>query len=91
MPGDFDDLFGDGPDLPVRLGVLEVVPEGWGFLHQRNPAFGRDIYVPQARIGEAGLKTGDVIVGLVRPPKETEKHSVLMHIRTVNGQVGASP
>ena len=85
MPGDFDNLFDDGYTL-VKSGVLDVQPAGWGFLRQDTLGSGcSDIYVAQAQINEAGLKAGDYITGQVRPPKETEKCSVLMLIRSVNG------
>ncbi len=85
MPGDFDNLFDDDYAL-TKSGVLEVLPEGWGFLHEKNITPGhRDIYVAQGQIHSAGLKTGDIITGQVRPPKETERYSALVRIQSING------
>lgn len=87
MPGDFDNLFDDDYAL-TKSGVLEVMPEGWGFLHEKHiTSSRRDIYVAQGQINAAGLKTGDIITGQVRPPKETEKCSVLLRIQSINGSV----
>jgi len=85
VPGDFDNLF-DDECARIVSGVLEVLPEGWGFLRRKHDIASRqDIYVAQAEISGAGLKTGDIIMGQVRPPKETEKYSVLMRIQSING------
>jgi transcription termination factor Rho len=83
VPSDFDALFDD--DARTESGVLEVLPGGWGFL--RRNGFGpgsRDIYVAQALINGAGLKTGDTITGPVRPPRETERHRALVRVRSIN-------
>lgn len=84
VPGDFDNLFDD--DYAVtRSGVLEVLPDGWGFLRQKHLASSRhDIYVAQPHIVENGLKAGDRIIGQARRPKETEKYSVLVQIQSIN-------
>ena len=56
-------------------GILEVVPEGFGFL--RNPrlvAGVDDVYVAQSQIRRFSLRTGDMVEGTVRPPKEVERY-----------------
>jgi len=77
----------DVPEEPplVRHGVLEILPEGWGFLRQNNfDASGQDVYVAQAQIKRFGLKTGDSVSGAVRPPKDTERYYGLLRVETVN-------
>jgi len=73
---------------PVRQGVLEIMDEGFGFLRlDRHWMQGPDdIYVAQAQIRRFGLRTGDVIIGQVRSPKDSEKYASLLRIETVNGQ-----
>lgn len=68
-------------------GSLEILPDGWGFL-RRNRNFGadpEDVYVSQSQIKRFGLKTGDLVSGQVRPPKETEKYYGLLRVEAVNG------
>ena len=73
----------------TKSGVLEILPEGWGFLRQNNFDPGsQDIYVAQAQIKRFNLKTGDTVTGQVRPPKDTEKYYGLLRVESVNS---ASP
>src|SRR5947199_4389602 len=67
-------------------GVLEILPDGWGFLRHDNfqPA-PDDIYVSQSQIKRFGLKTGDWVSGQVRPPKENEKCYGLLRVEAVSG------
>ncbi len=67
-------------------GVLEVTDEGYGFLRRQNfrPS-PNDIYVSQTQIRRFGLRTGDLITGQVRPPKDTEKYYSLLRVEAVNG------
>jgi len=68
-------------------GVLEILPDGWGFL-RRETNFAADgtgdIYVSQTQIKRFGLKTGDTVTGVVRPPKENEKYYGLLRVELVN-------
>jgi transcription termination factor Rho len=66
-------------------GVLEILPDGWGFLRHDNfaPA-SDDIYVSQSQIKRFSLKTGDWVSGQVRPPKENEKYYGLLRVEAVN-------
>jgi transcription termination factor Rho len=67
-------------------GVLEITSEGIGFLRSARYAPGnQDVYVSQSQIRRFGLRTGDMVVGQVRPPKETEKYRSLLRIEAVNG------
>lgn len=66
-------------------GVLEILPDGWGFLRHSNfaPA-SSDVYVSQSQIKRFGLKTGDRVSGQVRPPKDSEKYYSLLRVQAVN-------
>jgi transcription termination factor Rho len=68
-------------------GTLEVIQEGIGFLRadkQMNPGQD-DVYISQSQIRRFGLRTGDFVVGQVRPPKESEKYYGLLKVEAVNG------
>lgn len=67
-------------------GVLEIVQDGIGFLRSDHLLPGpEDVYVSQSQIRRFGLRTGDLIIGQVRPPKETEKYFGLLRVEAVNG------
>lgn len=67
-------------------GVLEIVQEGIGFLRSDHLLPGpEDVYVSQSQIRRFGLRTGDFVIGQVRPPKETEKYYGLLRVEAVNG------
>ncbi|MBW3624361.1 MAG: transcription termination factor Rho [Armatimonadetes bacterium] len=67
-------------------GVLEILPEGMGFLRPDNYTPGvDDIYVSPSQIKRFALMTGDSIIGQVRPPKESEKFYSLLRVESVNG------
>jgi len=85
VPGDFENLFKDYSPLPIKSGVLEILPGGWGLLQQNVFPISREIYVSQIQINESDLKSGDTVTGQVRPPKETEKYPVLLRVDAVNG------
>ena len=69
-----------------RGGVLEITEDGIGFLRSDHFLPGPDdIYVSQSQIRRFGLRTGDMVVGQVRPPKETEKYYGLLRVEAVNG------
>lgn len=70
-------------------GVLELMPEGYGFLRSSDYnylASPDDVYVSQSQIKLFGLKTGDTVKGTVRPPKEGEKYFPLVKVDLINGQ-----
>ena len=72
-------------DDPVE-GVLEVLPDGYGFLRSDNYLSGpKDVYVSPSQIRRFGLKTGDRLRGKGRIPKEGEKFQALLYVQTVNG------
>ena len=80
------------PDLEgviSNMGVLEVIPEGYGFL--RSPEYNYlsspdDIYVSPSQIKLFGLKTGDTVLGSIRPPKDGERYFALIKVDTINGR-----
>jgi transcription termination factor Rho len=67
-------------------GVLEIIQEGIGFLRSDHLLPGpEDVYVSQSQIRRFSLRTGDMVIGQVRPPKETEKYFGLLRVEAVNG------
>jgi len=73
----------------VSEGVLETMPDGYGFLRSSDYNYLNspdDIYVSQSQIKLFGLKTGDVVRGAIRPPKEGEKYFPLIKVERINGQ-----
>ena len=67
-------------------GILEIVQDGIGFLRSDHLLPGpEDVYVSQSQIRRFGLRTGDLVVGQVRPPKDTEKYYGLLKVEAVNG------
>ncbi|MFZ1240902.1 MAG: transcription termination factor Rho [Anaerolineae bacterium] len=66
-------------------GVLEIVQDGIGFLRADHLLPGpEDVYVSQSQIRRFGLRTGDLVIGQVRPPKDTEKYFGLLKVEAVN-------
>ena len=70
-------------------GVLEVLPDGFGFL--RNPEYNYlsspdDIYVSPSQIRRFGLRSGNVVSGQIRPPKDSEKYFALLRVEAINYQ-----
>ena len=67
-------------------GVLDIMDEGFGFLRRDNLKLGPgDVYVSQSQIRRFGLRTGDMVTGQVRPPKNGEKYYSLLRVEAVNG------
>ncbi len=80
-PYEFDDIL-------TGTGVLEIMPDGYGFLRSSDYNYlssPDDIYVSQSQIKLFGLKTGDVVEGAIRPPKEGEKYFPLVKVGKING------
>lgn len=70
-------------------GVLEVTPEGFGFLRSSDynyMASPDDVYLASHQVRSHGLKTGDTILGTIRPPKEGEKYFALVKVERINGK-----
>jgi len=71
--------------VPVE-GVLEIMPDGYGFLrHERLLPGAGDIYVSQSQIKRFGLRIGDYLKGQARSPRENEKYQGLLKVEEVNG------
>lgn len=67
-------------------GILEVMPDGYGFIRCANYMPGEnDVYVAPSQIRRFGLKTGDILVGNKRTKTQQEKFSALLYIKTING------
>jgi len=67
-------------------GVLEIVQDGIGFLRSDHLLPGpEDVYVSQSQIRRFSLRTGDMVIGQVRPPKESEKYYSLLRVEAING------
>ncbi|HBN06623.1 MAG TPA: transcription termination factor Rho [Bacteroidales bacterium] len=70
-------------------GVLEIMPDGYGFLRSSDYNYLNspdDIYVSQSQIKLFGLKTGDTVSGVIRPPKDGEKYFPLVKAKLINGK-----
>ena len=73
----------------VNEGVLEIMPDGYGFLRSSDYNYLNspdDVYVSQSQIRLFGLKTGDNVEGEIRPPKEGEKYFPLVKVNKINGR-----
>ena len=72
---------------PVKTGILEVMPDGFGFIRCDNYLPGDDdVYVAPSQIKRFHLKTGDFVTGQVREKRETEKFGALYYLQQVNGE-----
>ena len=72
--------------LEIRGGILEILSEGIGFLRSEKYQAGQnDIYVSQTQIRRYGLRSGDMVIGHVRPPRESERHYGLLKVESING------
>ncbi|HWQ05013.1 MAG TPA: transcription termination factor Rho [Longilinea sp.] len=72
--------------LEVRGGILEIMPEGIGFLRTNYKIGQDDVYVSQAQLRRYELRNGDLVIGAVRPPRDSERHYGLLKVETINGQ-----
>src|SRR3990172_2991508 len=74
--------------LELRGGILEIMGEGMGFLRADHYLPGpNDIYVSQSQIRRFSLRTGDMVIGQIRPPKDTEKYFGLLRVEPINSHV----
>ena len=84
-----DDLLSQFDSTVRAEGVLEIMPEGFGYLRSSDYNYlpsPDDIYVSQSQIKLMGLKTGDTIMGVIRPPKAGEKYFPLIKTDLINGR-----
>ncbi len=71
--------------LEMRGGVLEIMNEGIGFLRGNYRIGSEDVYVSQAQLRRYELRSGDLVIGHVRPPRESERHHGLLKVESING------
>ncbi len=71
--------------IEVKGGVLEITPEGVGFLRTNYSIGPEDVYVSQAQLRRYDLRMGDFVIGVVRPPRDAERHYGLLKVESVNG------
>ena len=76
---------GESEGLEIRGGVLEIMNEGIGFLRQDYRIGSEDVYVSQAQLRRYELRSGDMVIGHVRPPRESERHYGLLKVEYING------
>ena len=89
MPPKRDELISEFDGVVQAEGVLEIMPDGYGFLRSADYNYLNspdDIYVSQSQIKLFGLKTGDTILGMIRPPKNGEKYFPLVKVDKINGR-----
>jgi len=72
--------------LEIRGGILEIMSEGIGFLRSEHYQISEsDMYVSQAQLRRYELRSGDLVIGHVRPPRESERHWGLLKVESING------
>ena len=72
----------------TQEGILEIMPDGFGFLRMANFLPGpKDIYISPSQIRRFNLKTGDQVTGNIRIPKENEKFAALLYVKKINGDL----
>ncbi len=71
--------------LEMRAGILEIMNEGIGFLRSNYRIGSEDVYVSQAQLRRYELRSGDLVIGHARPPRESERHYGLLKVESVNG------
>ena len=72
--------------IELRGGILEIMSEGIGFLRATNYRISdHDVYVSQAQLRKYDLRAGDLVIGQVRPPRESERHFGLLKVESING------
>ena len=89
MPPKRDELIAEFDGVVQAEGVIEIMPDGYGFLRSADYNYLNspdDIYVSQSQIKLFGLKTGDTILGMIRPPKNGEKYFPLVKVDKINGR-----
>ena len=78
-------LLAEQEGLEMRGGVLEIMNEGIGFLRSNYRIGPEDVYVSQAQLRRYDLRSGDLVIGHVRPPRESERHYGLLKVESING------
>lgn len=89
MPQRHEEMISEFDGVVQAEGVLEIMPDGYGFLRSADYNYLNspdDIYVSQSQIKLFGLKTGDTVQGMIRPPKNGEKYFPLVKVDKINGR-----
>ena len=71
--------------IEMRGGILDIMNEGIGFLRSNYRVGPEDVYVSQSQLRRYELRSGDMVIGHVRPPRESERHYGLLKVESING------
>ncbi len=78
-------LFSENGEQFSASGMLEIMPDGFGFLRRKKYKFSEDdIYISASQIRRFNMKTGDIITGRIRPPKDNERYYALLQVEEIN-------
>ncbi len=82
----FEEETKEEQDGDLADGVLEILPDGYGFLRGSNYlSTENDVYISPSQIRKFNMKTGDKILGITRPPKNGEKFKAVLYVKSING------
>ena len=74
-------------ELESATGLLEIMNEGFGFLRRHKYTYSDDdIYISASQIRRFNLRTGDMVTGKIRPPKDNERYNALLQVELINGE-----
>jgi len=80
-------LFSENGEQHTASGMLEIMPDGFGFLRRKQYHFSEDdIYISASQIRRFNMRTGDIISGRIRPPKDNERYYALLQVEEINGE-----
>jgi len=80
-------LFSENGEQSSSSGMLEIMPDGFGFLRRKKYHFSEDdIYISASQIRRFNMRTGDIISGRIRPPKDNERYYALLQVEKINDE-----
>ncbi len=80
-------LFSENGEQHKASGMLEIMPDGFGFLRRKQYHFSEDdIYISASQIRRFNMRTGDIITGRIRPPKDNERYYALLQVEAINDE-----
>ena len=86
LPDKLAEELKDQQEVDFAEGVLEILPDGYGFLRGSNYlSTENDVYISPSQIRRFNMKTGDKILGITRPPKNGEKFRAILYVKSING------
>lgn len=86
LPDNLAEEIKDEQEVDFAEGVLEILPDGYGFLRGSNYlSTENDVYISPSQIRRFNMKTGDKILGITRPPKNGEKFRAILYVKSING------